>query len=87
ACLRCIFPHPPPPEVFPVVGVTPGLIGIIQATEVLKYLTGTGELLTNRLLLWDGLQSRLEDIAVRRNALCDDCGMEEQGEETNENYH
>ena len=46
ACLRCIFPSAPPKEVFPVVGVTPGFIGMIQVTEVLKYLLGTGELLS-----------------------------------------
>ena len=42
ACLRCIFPNAPPKEVFPVVGVTPGFIGTVQATEVLKYLLATG---------------------------------------------
>ena len=45
ACLACIFPKAPPKEIFPVIGVTPGIIGMIQANEVLKYLLGTGELL------------------------------------------
>jgi adenylyltransferase/sulfurtransferase len=80
ACLRCIFPHPPPPEIFPVVGVTPGIIGMIQANEVLKFLIGKGELLTNRLLLWEGSRSRLEEIVVQRNPLCDECGMADDGE-------
>jgi adenylyltransferase/sulfurtransferase len=74
ACLRCIFPNPPPKEVFPVVGVTPGFIGMIQATEVLKYLLGSGELLANRLLIWDGMQAHAEEIAVVRNPACVSCG-------------
>ena len=74
ACLRCIFPHPPPKEVFPVVGVTPGFIGMVQATEVLKYLLGSGELLTNRLFIWDGLQAHAEEIALERDPHCTACG-------------
>jgi molybdopterin/thiamine biosynthesis adenylyltransferase len=74
-CLRCIFPNAPPKEVFPVVGVTPGLIGMIQATEVLKYLINEGRLLTNRLLIWDGLEARADEISVERNPECPVCGM------------
>ena len=74
ACLRCIFPHAPPKEVFPVVGVTPGFIGMVQATEVLKYLLGSGELLANRLFIWDGLQAHAEEIALERNPRCEACG-------------
>lgn len=74
ACLRCIFPEAPRPETFPVIGVTPGIIGLIQATEVIKYITGIGELLSGRLLLWDGLNSSFEEIAVERNPDCADCG-------------
>ena len=54
-CLACVFPKAPPKEVFPVVGVTPGLIGMVQATEVLKFLLGSGDLLVNRLFIWDGM--------------------------------
>jgi adenylyltransferase/sulfurtransferase len=72
-CLACIFPRAPPSEVFPVVGVTPGLIGIIQATEVIKYFTGSGELLTNRLFVWDGMLARAEEIAVEKNPCCGVC--------------
>ena len=61
-CLKCIFPKAPPREVFPVVGVTPGIIGIVQANEVIKYLLGSGELLTNRLFIWDGMQAHAEEI-------------------------
>ncbi len=74
ACLRCIFPNAPPKEVFPVVGVTPGFIGMVQATEVLKYLLGSGELLANRLFIWDGMRSHGEEIAVTRNPGCVACG-------------
>ena len=73
ACLRCLFPHPPPKETFPVVGVAPGIIGMIQAHEVLKYLLGMGTLLENRLLLWDGLSCTIEEIPVERNPRCEDC--------------
>jgi len=74
ACLRCIFPCAPPQEVFPVVGATPGVIGTIQATEVLKYLLGTGDLLANRLLIWDGMTAHAEEIAVVKNPACTSCG-------------
>ena len=76
ACLRCIFPGAPPGEVFPVVGATPGVIGTIQATEVIKYLLGTGDLLTNRLLLWDGMSMHPEEISVERNLSCPSCSHE-----------
>ena len=72
-CLKCIFPKAPPKEVFPVVGVTPGIIGTIQANEVIKYLIGSGELLTNRLFIWDGMQSHAEEICVERNPVCEAC--------------
>jgi len=74
ACLRCIFPEAPPPETFPVVGVTPGIIGLIQATEAIKYITGLGELLAGKLLIWDGIRPTLETIDVERDPGCKDCG-------------
>jgi len=73
-CLKCIFPKAPPDEVFPVVGVTPGLIGMVQATEVLKYLLGIGNLLTGRLFIWDGLHAQADEIRVERNQGCEACG-------------
>jgi adenylyltransferase/sulfurtransferase len=73
-CLKCIFPKPPPKEVFPVVGVTAGFIGMVQANEVIKFLLGIGELLTGRLLIWDGMQAHAEEICVERNPACSACG-------------
>jgi len=73
-CLKCIFPKAPPKEVFPVVGATPGVIGTIQATEVLKFLLGSGDLLTGRILVWDGLAGRAEEIYAERIPCCPACG-------------
>ena len=74
ACLRCMYRGPVPQEKFPVIGVTPALIGIIQATEVIKYLLGIGNLLTNRLLLYNGLKITFSEFTVNRNPNCDHCG-------------
>ncbi len=74
ACLECLFPEAPPAEVFPVVGTTPGIIGLVQANEAIKYITGTGDLLLNRLLLWDGLSTTLETYTVERRPECPACG-------------
>ena len=57
-----------------MVGVTPGIIGTVQANEVLKYLLGIGELLTGRLFIWDGMQAHAEEICVERNPACEACG-------------
>jgi adenylyltransferase/sulfurtransferase len=73
-CLKCIFPKAPPKEVFPVIGVTAGIIGTIQSNEVIKYLTGTGDLLANRLFIWDGMQSHAEEIRIEKNPSCEACG-------------
>ena len=73
-CLKCIFPKAPPKEVFPVVGATPGVIGSVQATEVIKYLLGSGDLLTNRLFVWDGLAGRADEISAERIPCCPACG-------------
>jgi adenylyltransferase/sulfurtransferase len=74
ACFRCIFPKAPPKDVIPVVGVTAGVIGSVQATEVLKYLLRRGELLTNRLFIWDGLRSHADELQVKRIPGCVACG-------------
>lgn len=76
ACLRCIFPEAPPPTIPPVVGVTPGVIGCIQATEVIKYILGIGGLLENRLLMWDGLKAEMDEVPLEKNLRCEDCGKE-----------
>lgn len=74
ACLRCLYRGPIPQEKFPVIGVTPAVIGVIQATEVIKYLLGIGKLLTNRLLIYNGLEIRFNEFKVGRNPDCDHCG-------------
>jgi molybdopterin/thiamine biosynthesis adenylyltransferase len=73
-CLRCMYRGPVPAEKFPVIGVAPGLIGVIQATEVIKYIVGAGSLLTHRLLLYDGLDLKFTEFQVKRNPNCDHCG-------------
>ncbi len=73
ACLRCIFPRAPPAQTFPALGSTCGVIGSIQVTEAVKYVLGMGDLLENRLLLWDGLCARMDELAVERNPRCEDC--------------
>lgn len=80
ACYRCLFGAPPPPGSVPscsqagVLGVLAGVIGTLQATEALKYLLGTGELLTDRLLTYDALLMKFRTIAVKRNPRCALCG-------------
>jgi adenylyltransferase/sulfurtransferase len=77
-CLRCIFPEAPPPEKFPVVGATAAVIGSLEALEVLKYLSGTGVLLKNRLLVWEGDIMRFEEIAVQVSPGCPECGLPDE---------
>ena len=74
ACLRCIYPASVPPEKFPVVGVAPAVIASIQATEVIKYILGIGKLLTNRLLVYSGLNMKFSEIEFKRNPNCEHCG-------------
>jgi molybdopterin/thiamine biosynthesis adenylyltransferase len=79
-CYRCIFPKPPPKDAIPtcsqagVIGVLPGVLGIIQATEAIKFLLGKGELLTNRLLTYDALEMRFREVPLNRNPHCPVCG-------------
>lgn len=79
ACLECIVPKAPPAEVFPVVGVTAGVIGTVQATEVIKYVTGSGLLLAGRLFTWDGLLATADEIAIAPNPSCTACGNGSSG--------
>ena len=74
ACLRCMYHGPVPEEKFPVIGVTPAVIGSIQAAEVIKYIVGIGELLTNRLLMYDGLRLKFTEFKVKKNPNCEHCG-------------
>jgi molybdopterin/thiamine biosynthesis adenylyltransferase len=80
ACYRCIFKSPPPAGVVPscsqagVLGALAGVIGCLQATEALKYLLGLGDLLTNRLLIFDALGMRFREVRAGRNPKCPICG-------------
>jgi molybdopterin/thiamine biosynthesis adenylyltransferase len=74
ACLGCIYKGIPPRAKFPVLGVTPAVIGCLQATEVIKYLTGIGDLLINRMLIYDGLSMRFMELKIDRNPDCVFCG-------------
>lgn len=82
-CYRCLFPEPPPPGLVPscaeggVLGVLPGLVGTIQATEALKLLLGIGDSLVGRLLLIDALQMRFRTVRVRKDPNCPACGTRE----------
>jgi molybdopterin/thiamine biosynthesis adenylyltransferase len=73
ACFACIFPRAPPASIFPALGSTCGVIGSIQVTEAVKYVTDRGKLLENRLLLWDGLSGCLDEMAYERNPGCREC--------------
>jgi len=79
-CYRCLFPEPPPPGVVPscaeagVLGVLPGVIGSIQATETIKLLLGTGDTLVGRLLLYDALEMRFREMRLRKDPQCPICG-------------
>jgi adenylyltransferase/sulfurtransferase len=79
-CYRCLYPEPPPPGLVPscaeggVLGVLPGVIGTIQATEAIKLITGVGEPLIGRLLLYDALAMRFRELKLRRNPDCPVCG-------------
>ncbi len=75
ACLNCLYHGATmPKEKFPVIGVTPAVIGCIQATEVIKYLVGLGELLTNRLLNYDALRMKFTEFKINRDPNCEHCG-------------
>ena len=73
ACLRCVYARAPQPEAAPVIGVAPAVIGSIQATEVIKYIVGIGELLTNRLLIYDGLSLEFMEMKLKRRPDCEEC--------------
>jgi adenylyltransferase/sulfurtransferase len=79
-CYRCLYPEPPPPGLVPscaeggVLGILPGLIGLVQATEAVKLIAGIGEPLVGRLLLYDALAMRFRELKVRRDPECPVCG-------------
>ena len=78
-CYRCLYPTPPPPELAPgcsvagVLGVVPGILGLLQATEALKVLLGIGNTLAGRLLLFDALETEFTELKLRRDPNCPVC--------------
>src|ERR1700679_1674489 len=82
-CYRCLYPEPPPPGLVPscaeggVLGILPGLVGIIQATEVIKLILGIGDTLAGRLLLVDALGMNFRTLKLRKNPQCPACGTHE----------
>ncbi|HEU0242991.1 MAG TPA: molybdopterin-synthase adenylyltransferase MoeB [Candidatus Limnocylindrales bacterium] len=81
-CYRCLYPTPPPPELAPgcsvagVLGVVPGIMGLLQTNEVLKVLLGIGETLAGRLLLFDALETEFTELKLRRDPKCPVCSDE-----------
>ena len=75
ACLRCVYRGVVLEGKFPVIGVTPAVIGSIQAAEVIKYLVGVRQLLTNRLLIYDGLNMKFTGFRVKKDQSCPHCGQ------------
>jgi molybdopterin/thiamine biosynthesis adenylyltransferase/rhodanese-related sulfurtransferase len=79
-CYRCLYPTPPPPELAPgcsvagVLGVVPGTLGILQATETLKLLLGIGDPLSGRLLIYDALDASFQELKLHRDPACPACG-------------
>src|SRR5205085_1355393 len=79
-CYRCLFPEPPPPGTVPscaeggVLGVLPGLVGLVQATEAIKIILRQGETLAGRLLLYDAMAMSFRAVRVKRNTDCPVCG-------------
>jgi adenylyltransferase/sulfurtransferase len=79
-CYRCLYPEPPPAGLVPscgeggVLGIVPGVIGTLQATEAIKLIAGMGEPLKGRLLLFDALDMRFREVKVRKNPECEVCG-------------
>jgi sulfur-carrier protein adenylyltransferase/sulfurtransferase len=81
-CYRCLYPTPPPPELAPgcsvagVLGVVPGILGLLQANEALKVLLGIGQTLAGRLLLFDALETEFTELKLRRDPNCPVCSTE-----------
>ncbi len=79
-CYRCLYPEPPPPDLVPncaeggVLGILPGLIGVVQATETVKLILGVGQPLIGRLLIYDALEMTFREMKVRKNPRCPICG-------------
>ena len=80
-CYRCLYPEPPPPDMAPscqeagVLGVLPGVVGVLQATEAIKIALGIGKTLAGRLLMYDALATKFREMKLRRDPSCPTCGV------------
>ncbi len=79
ACLKCTYRGVIPGEKFPIIGVTPAVIGCLQATEVIKYIVGIGHLLTNRLLIYNGLNMKFSEYKLKKDPDCEHCSQKIRG--------
>jgi molybdopterin/thiamine biosynthesis adenylyltransferase len=79
-CYRCLYPTPPPPDMAPscqeagVLGVLPGVVGVLQATEAIKIVLGVGKTLAGRLIMFDALATKFREMKLRRDPKCPTCG-------------
>jgi sulfur-carrier protein adenylyltransferase/sulfurtransferase len=79
-CYRCLYPEPPPPDMAPscqeagVLGVLPGVVGVLQATEAIKIILGAGKTLAGRLLMYDALNTKFREMKLKRDPKCPTCG-------------
>jgi molybdopterin/thiamine biosynthesis adenylyltransferase len=79
-CYRCLYPEPPPPDMAPscqeagVLGVLPGVVGVLQATEAIKIALGIGKTLAGRLLMYDALNTKFREMKLHRDPACPTCG-------------
>jgi molybdopterin/thiamine biosynthesis adenylyltransferase/rhodanese-related sulfurtransferase len=79
-CYRCLYPEPPPPDMAPscqeagVLGVLPGVVGVLQATEAIKLVLGVGKTLAGRLLMYDAMATKFREMKLRRDPKCPTCG-------------
>jgi molybdopterin/thiamine biosynthesis adenylyltransferase len=79
-CYRCLYPEPPPPDMAPscqeagVLGVLPGVVGVLQATEAIKIILGQGKTLAGRLLMYDALATKFREMKLHRDPQCPTCG-------------
>jgi adenylyltransferase/sulfurtransferase len=73
-CIECLIPEKPPKEIFPIIGCTAGIVGAMQANEVIKYLLGREDLHSGHIVMWDGRNGTLDRMKICRRMDCPECG-------------